>query len=398
MSYRRAVPFFVSLGLCACGGSGDGGGGGGSTPVNLVTFQAASAIIGQSTTTGNVPNDGAGVGNPNQSGLHLPTGHVANGSLYVPDGAQNRILGFDQIPSGLGQNADFVLGQSTFTTATFGTSAVALNLPASSWAASNALFVADAINNRVLIYSPAPTTSGAAANFALGQADLTSAVAGTGSAGLQAPNDVCVAANRIVVADTTNNRVLVWNGIPAANGAPAQIVVGQPDFVTTSAGVTAAKMNVPFGVWTDGIRLAVADTANDRVLIWTTFPTSNGQPADIVVGQPDFTTGTSGTGAFKMNNPVSVCSDGSQLFVADAVNNRVLIYSPFPTASNPAAVRVLGQSNFTNVAANDDDQNGVSDASPTARTMFTPSGVTTIGNQLFVPDQNNNRVLVFTGS
>ena len=35
--------------------------------------------------------------------------------------------------------------------------------------------------------------------------------------------------------------------------------------------------------------IAVADTDNNRVLIWSTIPTSNGVPADVVVGQPDFT-------------------------------------------------------------------------------------------------------------
>ena len=41
-------------------------------------------------------------------------------------------------------------------------------------------------------------------------------------------------------------------------------------------------------VASDGIRLAVADTDNNRVLIWTTIPTSNNQPPNLVVGQPNF--------------------------------------------------------------------------------------------------------------
>ena len=49
---------------------------------------------------------------------------------------------------------------------------------------------------------------------------------------------------------------------------------------------------------TNSTRLLVADTNNSRVLVWLTFPTTNGQAADFVLGQPDFTTGTPGVGGF----------------------------------------------------------------------------------------------------
>jgi hypothetical protein len=84
--------------------------------------------------------------------------------------------------------------------------------------------------------------------------------------------------------------------------------------------------------------------------------------------------------------------------VAEEGNHRVLIFSPFPTASNPAATAVLGQNSFTNVAYNDDDQNGASDATPSARTLRAPSGVTVVGNRLYVTDGGNHRILIFTGS
>ncbi len=49
-------------------------------------------------------------------------------------------------------------------------------------------------------------------------------------------------------------------------------------------------MRGPQGVWIQGSKLFVADTQNNRVLIWNTIPTQNNQPADVVLGQPDFTT------------------------------------------------------------------------------------------------------------
>jgi len=395
MTQRHAIAFLLGLGLCACGGSGNGTSG--PSSINLATFQPANAIIGQSFATGGVSNNGAGPGVQNQSGLASPNGHVANGSLYVADRNNNRIMGWNSVPAGFGANADFAMGVPNFVTVGGGTSATLLTFPSSCWVGSNALFVADQQNERVLIYSP-PPTSNVAASVALGKPDLTTQGFTSGQNGLSTVDDVCVALNRIVAADTGNNRVMIWNGIPVSSGANAQVVVGQPDFLTLTSGTTAAKMSQPAGVWTDGTRLVVADTANNRVLIWNTFPTALGQNADLVIGQPDFVTATPGTGSLKMASPRSVTSDGVQLFVADTNNSRVLIYSPFPTLSNAAPLRVLGQSTFTNVTANDDNQDGIMDPAPTARTMNTPQGVTSFGNQLFVTDSSNHRVLIFTGS
>jgi hypothetical protein len=393
MRLRGPSALALSAALCACGGSGDGDEEN-PEPINLVTFQAADAILGQTSATSGAINAGSPV---NQTGLRNPGGHVGNGSLYVADAANNRVMGWNAIPTGLGQPADFVLGQADFTTADAGTSAQEFNVPTSCCVSGNALFVCDAFNDRVVVFSP-PPTSDAPAIVALGKPDLDTGGLTAGQDGLASPSSVFVADNRICVADTNNERVMVWIGIPGSSGANAQLVVGQPDFLTTTPGVTASKTNAPRGTWTDGTRLVVADSNNHRVLIWNTFPTSNGEAADLVVGQPDFVTSTSGTGAQKMSFPTSVTSDGAQLFVADTNNHRVLVFSPFPTANNPAAVAVLGQGSFTNVKENDDDQNGVVDAAPTARTMFAPQGLTVIANQLFVADAINHRVLVFTGS
>jgi hypothetical protein len=394
---RRAVLVLLHLGLCACGGSGDGGGGG-ATPVNLANFQAASDIIGQAAATGMVANNGAGSGLPNQIGLDQPLGHVGNGSLYVCDTANHRILGWNSPPSGLGQPADFVLGQTLFTTQVAGTISPLLNQPSSCWVAGGTLFVADASNGRVLLYG-GPPTSNVAATIALGKPDVNTNGATGGQAGLSNISlDVCVAANRIVVADTGNNRVMIWNGIPGASGSNADVVLGQNTFATNSPGLSLTQMSGPTGVWTDGTRLVVADSTNNRVLVWATFPTANGQAPDFIVGQPNSITGTPGNGTQKFSSPASVASDGVQLFVADRSNSRVLIFSPFPTADNPVATGVLGQNSFTNVIFNDDDQNSVPDANPTARTMASPAGVTVVGNRLYVQDVGNHRILVFTGS
>ena len=107
-------------------------------------------------------------------------------------------------------------------------------------------------------------------------------------------------------ASPIDNRVLIYHNIasqfpppthehkqgsrcPACGGA-ASVVLGQPDFTTTDAAATQTGMSLPTAVATDGTVLAVADTLNNRVLIWKTIPGTHNKPADIVVGQPDFTT------------------------------------------------------------------------------------------------------------
>ena len=104
-----------------------------------------------------------------------------------------------------------------------------------------------------------------------------------------------------------NNRVLVFNNasqvwpqpldsIPAYSGScpvcvgQANLVLGQPNFTSTVAHTSQTGMSTPTAVASDGRILVVADTENNRVLIWNTIPTTNGQPADVVLGQPNFTT------------------------------------------------------------------------------------------------------------
>jgi hypothetical protein len=98
---------------------------------------------------------------------------------------------------------------------------------------------------------------------------------------------------RFAVADTDNNRVLLWKTLPTSTNQNPDLVLGQPDFATvqqqTLGVVTATTMRGPQGVWIQNNKLYVADTQNHRVLIWNTFPTSNNPAPDVVLGQPDFT-------------------------------------------------------------------------------------------------------------
>ena len=86
--------------------------------------------------------------------------------------------------------------------------------------------------------------------------------------------------------------------------------------------------------------------------------------------------------------------------VADADNHRILFWDVFPTEDGQAADGVLGQSDFDHVAHNDDDQDGVADAVPSARTLNGAGGFLFLrlaGKRLYVGDFRNNRLLFFLG-
>jgi hypothetical protein len=288
-----------------------------------------------------------------------------------------------------------------------------MNGPQTVVASGGKLLLSEYGNDRILVWNTIPTHSGAPADVVVGQSGFGVDVTTCNTTTLSGPESIHVVAGKLLVSDSSHNRVLVWNTIPTTSGVPADLVLGQQDFVScaandpngassTTIAVTASTMDYPAGIWSDGTRLVVADANNNRVLVWTTFPTTNGQPANLVLGQTSFTgdvandPATVGTTA-GMDYPYFLDSNGSQLFVADSNNNRVLVWNAFPTTNGAGADVVLGHSSLTATKWNDDDEDGTSDAHPSARTLDFPAGVKLIGTQLFVADEGNNRYLVFNG-
>src|SRR5690606_16345457 len=81
---------------------------------------------------------------------------------------------------------------------------------------------------------------------------------------------------------------------------------------------------------------------------------TNGENAANVLGQSNFTNNTSGTASqsvMSLPTDVTLDSANSLLFVADADNNRVLVYDVSSISDGMNASNVLGQSNFTSRGA-----------------------------------------------
>ena len=144
--------------------------------------------------------------------------------------------------------------------------------------------------------SPIPAGARIILGGSLGEDGLAAPIA-PGPASLFGPRGACLAAPRgpLFVCDTGHHRLMVWNDLPRADGAPADFQIGQQDFAHEGRNgkgeVGATTLNVPTGIAVCGDVLAVADAWNHRVLLWHGLPTRANQPADVVLGQADFTGG-----------------------------------------------------------------------------------------------------------
>jgi hypothetical protein len=399
----RMLPAALLLAaLAACGGGGGGGGaptGEGPPPfITLTTQQDAAAVIGQPDFDSGSANQGGPVA---ANGFFFPQGNpkVVNGTLFVPDSFNNRVLAFSSVPTTNDPAADFVLGQSLVTASGSGNGAGQLNAPMGIGSFGNKLLVSDWGNNRVLIWNSSPAAIGAPADVVVGQSGFGSSSGSCTDTGLNNTQTSFAVNGKLLVADTPNHRVLIWNSIPTAHGAPADLVLGQDAFdecspndlnlngIADDSGFPDAyTLYDPGAVWSDGTRVLVADATNNRVLIWNAFPTVSAAPADIVLGQSDSMSHTALTTQSGLKGPGNVTSNGIQIFVADANNNRVMVWNAFPDSDGAPADVVLGQPDFT------------SNASGTSvNTMNLPFGVQAAGTRLIVSDTLNNRVLIYQG-
>ncbi len=188
-----------------------------------------------------------------------------------------------------GQEADIMLSGMGFNNAG---SALLFNHPGKVVSDGTHLLLADRNNNRVLIWNKLPNNN-TPPDLVLGQPDFTSNNAGTELNKLNWPVSVAVANGKVVVADTNNERVLIWNSFPTKNGRAADIEIKN-------------KVGWPWAVWTNGKKLVVTATAGANVLVWNDIPTQHNEPADIILtANGDFGT------------PRSIASDGKHLMIGD---------------------------------------------------------------------------------
>ena len=195
--------------------------------------------------------------------------------------------------------------------------------------------------------------------------------------------------------------------VPTAHAGPgdttADAVLGQADFasgtINAGGGPTASSLNEPRGLVIDRVsgRLFVPDSFNHRVLSWPSAEAfTNGQAADIVIGQPNFTSNAINQGgvtpaANTLSAPKSVATDSAgRLYVADSLNIRILRYDP-PFATNMPAVAVFGQAGSFTTATQ------ASILAPTAGNLGNPDGIAIdASDRLYCADRFLSRVTIYS--
>ncbi len=323
-------------------------------------------------------------------GMQNPINAFSDGTkLFVSDFSNHRVLIWNTFPTSNFAKPDVYLGQANDTDQGFSCNADRMRNPRGLWADGTTLLVANNVCNRVSVYSPVPTGGNPLPITTLGNSSLTASGASAASTGVNRPWEVLMNAGKVYVSDHNNNRIKVWNSLPAAgnHGVASDYVVGLSN-TANSGGTQQNRLDNPVGMAISGTSLYVADYDNHRITGYSTLPTGDATNASFQIGQSDF-----GVEVFNNSDPIAannfdssegIAYDGTQFFAADVSRNRVLVWNGVPSADNQNAAFVIGQGNFSTITS------GRSQSQLNA-----PRGICVGGGKLWVPDYNNRRVMMF---
>ena len=345
---------------------------------------------------------------PTADSLFGPRGATiasGNSHLIVCDTGHHRLLIWNGIPEHDGQAANIVIGQENFgaegRNGKASPGAATLNVPTGVAVENGVLAVADAWNHRVLIWTSIPERNNQPADIVLGQADFEQVQANRGGDVAADTLNWCYGVvfinGKLLVADTGNRRVLIWNELPRKNGQPADLVLGQNEFTCRdeNAGRDAGPLGMrwPHGIATVGEKLLVSDAGNNRIMVWSHIPDAPGIPCDFVLGQKDAQSLEHNRGRYlptaqSLNMPYALAASEDWLIAADTANSRLIGWLADELGPDAGAKGVVGQPHFT--AKGDNRWQP-----PTRDSLCWPYGLTISGHIAVIADSGNNRVLLW---
>ncbi len=178
----------------------------------------------------------------------------------------------------------------------------------------------------------------AEAHLVLGQTDANSADENRGGAiggdTFRWPHAIAGDENGLWIADAGNHRVLGWRGHPEAD-CPSDFVLGQESMSEAREWPYdiqgAHRLRFPYGMASQKGMLAVADTANNRILFWKLPLLEDAfAAAKEVIGQIDFASfGENHWKAVEDNSlcwPYGISMCDRMVAIADSGNNRVMLW------------------------------------------------------------------------
>jgi uncharacterized protein (TIGR03437 family) len=190
-------------------------------------------------------------------------------------------------------------------------------------------YIADTLNNRVILVDPQGNIHVVAGNGTAGDAGAGNTAWGE----LYQPQGVALdTAGNLYIADTKNHRIRMLT----PGGAISTVAgTGTPGFSGDGGAATAAQLNEPSQVAVDaGGNIYIADTSNHRVRLVTT----DGNIATIAgTGDAGYNGDNGAALGIALYSPGGLTLDGQgNLYVADTGNNRVRMLSPAPTVATQA--------------------------------------------------------------
>ena len=366
--------------------------------------QQADLVIGQKDFYSTF---GQGPGQTFPGGLSFPSALAVDtkGNLYVMDAGNNRVLRY---PKPFSQQAgsvfpDLYIGQPNLNSSTpnytglVAARGLALNagLGGMAFDGSGNLWITDVGNSRVLEFKASDLAAGGGpltAILEIGQLDFASntRLTNTATTSANTRNQLAIPINLafdsngwLYIDDFDNsgnitgiNRVLVFQP-PFSSGQTAFRILGvyYPGATPTPAQRAQSQFIEPNGLFflPGNAGVGVVDSFLNRIMI---FPPAANWP-DVTLGtgvSPPAATSVIGQQALSINDvypnqaavagvfpgatgsslygPAQVYFSGTELFVADSANNRVVNMLPLNGTTFGAANRVLGQDNMTANAPN----------------------------------------------
>ena len=316
--------------------------------------------------------------------------NAASSTLFVSDKSNHRVLVFDVNEIVDGEDAVNVFGQSDFVTGSSGVTQSKLSSPTGMGFdnVGKRIFVADFTNNRVMVFDTNTTTNGGPALNVLGQINFTSSTLATTQSGLYWPIDADydTVSSTLYVTERGNNRISVYDlsgGI--TNGMNSSYVLGQPNFLTNTAGTTQATTSFPFAIEyaSDQQKLFVNDYNNHRVMVFDgSDGWANGENAVGIIGKTSYTDTGYATTQSALQYPMGMEYDAAhnRLWVGDGYNYRILTFNLITLPTTTFDTGYLGVSFTTSVPTPNNYQETLSYAVnsgslPTGLSLNTTTGV-----------------------
>ena len=211
-----------------------------------------------------------------------------------------------------------------------------LSLPQGITTTSTNILVADTGNHRIQVFDLSGTHVS------------TIGSSGMGNGQFSHPQGITTNSTHILVSDTNNHRIQVFD-----LGGTHVRTIG-------SHGTGDGEFDRPRGITVNSTSIIVADTGNNRMQVFDLDG----------VYQDKF--GSPGTGNNQFNTPRDITTTSTSILVADSNNNRIQVFDLDGT--------YLSQFGTPN---------------PTDGVLNTPRGITTNSTHILVADSNNNRIQVF---